>query len=86
VALARGEAEHSARLFGAAEGLIQSIEAPVYKRHRPKRSLQPLDHITAAASSRLGEEAFETARAGGRAMTFKQAVEYALEVDEASPA
>jgi predicted ATPase/DNA-binding XRE family transcriptional regulator len=86
VALARGEAEHSARLFGAAEGLIQSIEAPVYKRHRPKRSLQPLDHVTAAASSRLGEEAFETARAGGRAMTFKQVVEYALEVDEASPA
>jgi predicted ATPase/DNA-binding XRE family transcriptional regulator/Tfp pilus assembly protein PilF len=82
----RGEAEHSARLFGAAEGLIQSIEAPVYKRHRPKRSLRPLDHTTAAVRSRLGEEAFETARAEGRAMTFKQAVEYALEVDEASPA
>jgi tetratricopeptide (TPR) repeat protein len=86
VAHARGEAEHSARLFGAAEGLVQSIEAPVYKRDRPKRSLRPLDHIMAAARSRLGEGAFETARAEGRAMTFKQAVGYALDLDEASPA
>jgi predicted ATPase/DNA-binding XRE family transcriptional regulator len=83
VAEARGEAEHSARLFGAAEGLIQSIKAPVYKRHRPKRSLRPLDHTIAAVRSRLGEGTFETARAEGRAMTFKQVVEYALEVDEA---
>jgi hypothetical protein len=33
----------------------------------------------------LGEEAFETAWAEGRAMTFEQAVAYALETDEASP-
>ena len=82
---ARGKAEHSARLLGAAEGLIQSVEGPLYKHHKPKRSLQPLDQIAAAARSRLGEEAFETAWAEGRAMTFEQAVAYALETDEASP-
>jgi tetratricopeptide (TPR) repeat protein len=81
---ARGEAQHSARLLGAAEGLIQSVEAPVYKNHRPKRSLRPLDHVAAAARSRLGEEAFETAWNEGRAMTFEEAVTYALEDYEAS--
>jgi hypothetical protein len=32
----------------------------------------------------MGEEAFEAARADGRAMTFEQAVEYALESNAAS--
>jgi hypothetical protein len=32
----------------------------------------------------LGEEAFETASNEGRAMTFEEAVTYALEDDEAS--
>ena len=81
---ARGEAERSARLLGAAEGLIRSVVAPVYKNHRPKRSLRPLDHVVAAARSRLGEEAFETAWNEGRAMTFEEAVTYVLEDDEAS--
>ncbi len=34
----------------------------------------------------LGEAAFEEARERGREITFEQAVEYALEDDEASPA
>jgi hypothetical protein len=33
----------------------------------------------------LGEEGFEAARAGGRAMTFEQAVAYALEDHDAPP-
>jgi predicted ATPase/transcriptional regulator with XRE-family HTH domain len=81
---ARGEAERSARLLGAAEGLIRSVDAPVYKNHRPKRSLRPLDHVVAAARSRLDEEAFDTAWNEGRAMTFEEAVTYALEDENAS--
>jgi hypothetical protein len=39
-----------------------------------------------ATRSRLGESAFEEARAEGRAMTtFEQAVEYTLKDDEPSP-
>jgi hypothetical protein len=37
-----------------------------------------------AIRSRLGESAFEEARERGRAMTFEQAVSYAVEDDEAS--
>jgi hypothetical protein len=37
------------------------------------------------ASPELGEEGFEEAWAQGRAMTFEQAVEYALERGEAPP-
>ena len=82
---ARGEAERSARLFGAAEGLLRVVEAPLYRSHRPKRSLRPLEHTMVAARSRLGEEAFEKARATGRAMDFDEAVEYALGTYEAPP-
>ena len=82
---AGGEAERSARLFGAAEGLLRVVEAPLYRSHRPKRSLRPLEHTMVAARSRLGEEAFEKARATGRAMDFEEAVEYALGTYEAPP-
>jgi tetratricopeptide (TPR) repeat protein len=85
VAEARDEAGRSARLFGAIEGLLQAVETPLYKHHTPRRFLRPLDYIAATARSWLGEEAFETARAEGRAMTFEQAVRYALEDDKASP-
>jgi predicted ATPase/DNA-binding XRE family transcriptional regulator len=85
VAEAQGEAERSARLFGAAEGLLHVVEAPLYKSYRPKRSLRPLEHTMVAVRSRLGEEAFEKARAAGRAMDFDEAVEYALGTYEPPP-
>jgi hypothetical protein len=75
---AGGEAERSARLFGAAEGLLQVVEAPLYRSQRPKRSLRPLEHTMVTVRSPLGEEAFEKARAAGRAMDFDEAVEYGL--------
>ena len=84
-AKARGEAERSARLFGVGQGLLQVLEAPVYKHYRPKRSLRPLERTMAAVRSSLGEEAFEEARSEGQAMSFEQAVAYALETDEALP-
>jgi non-specific serine/threonine protein kinase len=79
----RGEAERSARLFGAAEGLLQAVEAPVYDYYEPNRSFY--EHTKDAVRSQLDELAFEEAWAKGRAMTFEQAVEYALERDETPP-
>ncbi len=81
---ARGEAESSARLFGVCQGLLQVLEAPLYKHYRPKRSLRPLERTMAAVRTCIGEEAFEKARSEGQAMSFEQAVAYALETDEAS--
>ena len=75
VAVARDEPERAARLLGAAQRLREGTEAAVYT-YRPDRSLQESTIDTARA--RLGEPEFEEARAQGGAMTFEQAVEYAL--------
>lgn len=77
VAGVRGEAERSARLFGVAEGLLQAVEAPVYDYYEPNRYLY--ERMAAAMRSQLGESAFEEAWVEGQAMTFEQAVAYALE-------
>jgi ATP/maltotriose-dependent transcriptional regulator MalT len=79
---ARGELRRAARLLGAAEALLEAAGVPVYVT---------ADHnlhqrVTSAAHERLGERAWTVACDEGRAMTFEQAVEYALEDDEASPA
>ena len=68
--------ERSAHLFGAAEGLHEAVGVPVYIYYEPHRSLY--ERTVTAVRSRLGEAAFEEARADGRAMTFEQAVAYAL--------
>jgi hypothetical protein len=83
VAGMRGEAEHSARLLGAAGRLLEEAGASVYNYYKPDRSLY--ERTTANVRSRLGERAFGEAWAEGRAMTPERAVEYALENDEASP-
>ena len=84
VAGVRGEVERSARLIGAAEGLREAVGVPVYVYYEPDRSVY--ERTVAAVRSQMGEEAFEEARAHGRAMSFEQAVAYALKDDEASPA
>jgi len=71
---ARGEEERVARLFGAAETLRESVGYRQAPRERALR--QPfLD----AARSRLEEATWEAALAEGRAMTFEDAITYALE-------
>ncbi len=80
----RGQAMRSAHLIGAAEGLHEAVGVPVYIYYEPDRSLY--EHTVATVRSQMGAEAFEAARAQGRALTFKQAVAYALEGDEGSPA
>jgi len=84
VAGVRGEVERSARLFGAAEGMLRAVEAPVYDVYGPNRSFY--ERTRSATRSRLGESAFEEVQAEGRAMTYEQVVEYALKGDKTSPA
>jgi predicted ATPase/DNA-binding XRE family transcriptional regulator len=84
VANGRGEAERSGRLIGAAEGLHEAVGVPVYVYYEPYHSMY--ERTVAAVRSWLGGEAFEEVRAEGRAMTFEQAVGYALEREEASTA
>jgi predicted ATPase/DNA-binding XRE family transcriptional regulator len=79
-----GEAERSALLLGAAEGLLEEVGARVYNYYIPDRSLY--ERTVTTLRSQLGEEGFEQTRAEGRAMDFDQTVEYALERNEASPA
>jgi predicted ATPase/class 3 adenylate cyclase len=69
-AAARGEAERSARLFGAAEALG-------YQQAPAERALR--EPYLAAARAQLEEAAWECAWAEGRAMTFEEAISYALE-------
>lgn len=76
VAALRGEAGRSAFLAGAAEGSLREVGAPVYNFYVPDPTLQERAAVEARAV--LGEAAFEEARERGRAMTFEQAVAYAL--------
>jgi predicted ATPase/DNA-binding XRE family transcriptional regulator len=79
VAGVQGDTMRSTRLIGAAEGLHEEVGVPVYIYYEPDRSLY--EHTVATVRSQMGAEAFEAARAQGRALTFKEAVAYALEDD-----
>ena len=73
VASARGNYVRAARLFGAAELLRESL------RSRRDRDYQReiAQHMNSAQTA-LGDIAFASAWAEGRAMTLEQAIEYAL--------
>ena len=73
----------SARLFGAGEGLLEAVVAAVYNYYLPDSSLY--ERTVSATRSRLGDAGFEEAQAEGRAITFEQAVAYALEDHDAPP-
>ena len=68
-----GQAARAARLFGAAEMLLQSLDAVLDPTGR-----LVYDSDLAATRLELGEAAFEEARAEGRAMTIEQAAAHAL--------
>jgi predicted ATPase/DNA-binding CsgD family transcriptional regulator len=78
VAGEEGRIVHAARLWGAAESLLEKIEA-VYT-YVPDRSI---NRSQIAARSRIDETAWGTAWAEGRAMTPEQAIEYAQEEEPA---
>jgi predicted ATPase/DNA-binding CsgD family transcriptional regulator len=71
-----GQPEPAARVFGAAEALLEAVGAPLYVQAQDRALYEK---AVEASRSRLGEEAFEAAWAQGRAMALEQAVEYALE-------
>jgi tetratricopeptide (TPR) repeat protein len=71
---ARGEEERAARLFGATEALREAVGYHQAPRERALR-----EPFLGAARSRLEEAKWEAAWAEGRAMTFEDAVAYALE-------
>ena len=73
VAAAGGSTMHGARLWGAAEALLEKIEA-VYT-YVPDRALY---RRQVAARSLIDEAAWETAWGEGRTMATEQAIEYAL--------
>jgi non-specific serine/threonine protein kinase len=74
VAASEGRTVGAARLWGAAEALLEKIEVGVHT-YVPDRSLRQSQ--IAAARGRLGEEAFAAAWVEGRTMTPEQATEYA---------
>jgi tetratricopeptide (TPR) repeat protein len=74
VAARRGTWERAARLTGAAEAIREAIG---YELERADRAFR--DRYVAEARAELGEEAFASAVARGRAMTFDEAVRLAVE-------
>lgn len=76
----RNQAVRAARLWGAAEGLRESIGAPLPTSER--ELFEP--HIV-ATRHQLGEAAWVEAWEGGRAMTMEEAVSYALEENADQP-
>jgi hypothetical protein len=77
VAGTRCQLERCARLFGVTEGLLKAVGSPVYDYYEPDPRLY--ERTLSTARSRLGQAAFEEAWDRGRAMSFEQAVVYALE-------
>ena len=74
VLLAQAEVPKSARLWGAAHTLRESIGAPLSPLGREKQ-----DRQIAQARLAMGAEAFTAAWKEGRRLTWEQAVSYALE-------
>jgi len=73
VAQGQSQSSRAARLGGAASALRESIGSP-----RSPAEQEEIDQQVAAVREALGEAAFAAAWDAGRAMTWEQAVEYAL--------
>ena len=75
IAVASGQPETGARLLGAADGLAESLGAPIYPRDTPvrKRGL----HALQAA---LGEERLAVEREAGRALSLEAVISEAKAV------
>jgi predicted ATPase/class 3 adenylate cyclase len=74
LAVAQGQGERAARLYGVAEALRKARGTPL-----PPCELDAYHDDVAVARAALGEEAFAAAWAEGRAMTVEQAIAYALD-------
>jgi DNA-binding CsgD family transcriptional regulator len=78
----RGDAARAARLWGAAEALGETIRLPLsaFDRSHPD-----YEGLLDAVRSRLDETAWEAARSEGHAMAPEEAIEYALDMQQAAP-
>ena len=83
VAASRGQLRRAARLLGAAEALLESAGLVLYA-YTTYTSNEPHQRAASAAREQLGERAWKEARDEGRALSFEQAVEYALERENTS--
>ncbi len=81
VAASRGEPRRAAQLFGAAEALLEDAGLILYAHASDELHQQ----VAAAARERLGDQAWTAAHDEGRAMSFEEAVAYALDGDKAFP-
>jgi non-specific serine/threonine protein kinase len=66
--------ERAARLYGASDGLRAVLGMPLSPNER-----EEVDRDLAALRVTLGEAAFDRAWSAGRALTWEQAIAYALE-------
>jgi non-specific serine/threonine protein kinase len=73
LAVAQGEAERAARLYGAAERCREAKGTPLTPSERKE-----YERYVVAARASLGEECFAAAWSEGRAMTLEQAIDDAL--------
>ncbi len=74
VAAAEGHAIRAARLYGAAERLLESVGAT-----GQNTVTHVQESLLSAAIASIGDAAFRATAAEGRAMSFAQAIQYALE-------
>jgi serine/threonine-protein kinase PknK len=81
IAAARAEDERAARLFGAARTLHETLG---YRHSADQLALR--EPYLTVAQSRLDESMWEAAFAEGKAMTFEQAVEFAVAEEQVQPA
>jgi hypothetical protein len=79
VAIGQGLPARAARLWGVAEGMSEAYGITI---SLVVRSHTKYEDCLTLTRSQLDEEAFAAAWAEGRAMSFEQAVEYALESTE----
>jgi non-specific serine/threonine protein kinase len=78
LAVARGDHWRAARLFGASEAITMSMRTSlmIWDQHQVRRNV-------AALRTQLNEAALDAMWAEGRAMTYEQAIEFALQGVEA---
>ena len=76
VAMHDGDARHAARLFAAADALLDTLGA-----RRSVSQQAEHDRMLQTVRAALGEQAFEHACASGRTMTREDAIASALDTD-----
>jgi tetratricopeptide (TPR) repeat protein len=78
LALAEGQPERAARLFGASLALFESSDLPLSPKER-----EPYDRLQDTLRQTLDAHTLAAAWEAGRAMTCAQAVEHALKENQA---